>query len=577
MNGNKELFSDSDTCKRCVRMLLRVSSEQQLESDGDLTVQRQIVLEYVKTHPDWLLDEKEYFEGGVSGYKNSVADREILQEAYRDAANGEYDILVVYKDDRIGRRMWEIGGYIMSLKSLGVDIYTVKDGCISPESNDIMGQMMLALRYGNAQKSSVDTGMRVKDTAKKLVQSGKFMGGKPPYGYILEHSGEISKHGRALKHLVIQPEQAEVVKHIYELSLNREYGSAKIANTLNTEERYKNLAPNDVWKSGTVTSILTNPIYAGYTAYNRRESLNGRHHSLDSREWVLSRDANPDITIIDEDVWRKVQRKREMRSSKYTKSLKNQDVTVIGRNDGMLSLADVLHCGYCGCKMVNGSKYNYWTIKGTGERRTSRTAIYKCQNAWQGVPHDKAKQYRADKIEPIVYEALAEYIGKLQENENIFAQIGENNSIEKKRKEKDLEMAKKELEKIENNIRVMEEHIPDAMTGTYPLTLEDLVRNIDMQKSKKQKQLAVVQEKEMILQNTAVTAKDWEDIRSRIPTWREMFLHADTPTKRVLVNKLIERIDITREKLVVRFKISLDEFLPKSRITGNGVVSEQRL
>lgn len=577
MNGNKELFSDRDTCKRCVRMLLRVSSEQQLESDGDLTVQRQIVLEYVKTHPDWLLDEKEYFEGGVSGYKNSVADREILQEAYRDAANGEYDILVVYKDDRIGRRMWEIGGYIMSLKSLGVDIYTVKDGCISPESNDIMGQMMLALRYGNAQKSSVDTGMRVKDTAKKLVQSGKFMGGKPPYGYILEHSGEISKHGRALKHLVIQPEQAEVVKHIYELSLNREYGSAKIANTLNTEERYKNLAPNDVWKSGTVTSILTNPIYAGYTAYNRRESLNGRHHSLDSREWVLSRDANPDITIIDEDVWRKVQRKREMRSSKYTKSLKNQDVTVIGRNDGMLSLADVLHCGYCGCKMVNGSKYNYWTIKGTGERRTSRTAIYKCQNAWQGVPHDKAKQYRADKIEPIVYEALAEYIGKLQENENIFAQIGENNSIEKKRKEKDLEMAKKELEKIENNIRVMEEHIPDAMTGTYPLTLEDLVRNIDMQKSKKQKQLAVVQEKEMILQNTAVTAKDWEDIRSRIPTWREMFLHADTPTKRVLVNKLIERIDITREKLVVRFKISLDEFLPKSRITGNGVVSEQRL
>ena len=88
MNGNKELFSDRDTCKRCVRMLLRVSSEQQLESDGDLTVQRQIVLEYVKTHPDWLLDEKEYFEGGVSGYKNSVADREILQEAYRDAANG---------------------------------------------------------------------------------------------------------------------------------------------------------------------------------------------------------------------------------------------------------------------------------------------------------------------------------------------------------------------------------------------------------------------------------------------------------------------------------------------------------
>lgn len=263
-----------------------------------------------------------------------------------------------------------------------------------------------------------------------------------------------------------------------------------------------------------------------------------------------------------------------MRSNKYTKSLRNQDVTVIGRNDGMLSLVDVLHCGYCGCKMVNGSKYNYWTIKGTGERRTSKTAIYKCQNAWQGVPHDKTKQYRADVVEPIVFESLAEYIGKLQDNENVFERIVENNRDEKKRKEEDLEMEKKQLEKIRRGIRVMEEHIPDAMTGEYPLTLEDLVRNIDTQKDKEQKQLAVVQEKETALQNTAVTAKDWEDIKGKIPTWREMFLHADTPTKRVLVNKLIERIDITREKLTIRFKISLEEFLPKSRMGLNKVVSE---
>lgn len=577
MNEYKNLLSGSNTPKKRVRILLRVSSDQQLESDGDLTVQRQLILDYVKGHSDWVLDEKEYFEGSNSGYKNSVADREVLQEAYRDAENCEYDILAVYKDDRIGRRMWEIGGYIMSLKSLGVDIYTVKDGCISPENSDIMGQMMLALRYGNAQKSSADTGMRVKDTAKKLVQSGKYMGGKAPYGYVLEHSGEISKHGRALKHLVIHPEQAEVVKYIYNLSLKKEYGSAKIAHTLNEDERYKMCAPHDVWKSGTITSILTNPIYTGFTAYNRRERLNGRHRSLDSTEWILSEKANPGLVIIDEDTWNKVQRKREMRSGKYTKSLKNQDVTVIKRNDGMLSLVDVLYCGYCGCKMVNGSKYNYWTIKGTGERRASKIPIYKCQNAWQGVPHDKTKQFRADMIEPIVYEAIAEYISKLQENENIFEQISENNNMEKQKKERDLQMAKKEVGKIRRNISVMEEHIPDAMTGEYPLKLEDLVRNIDTQRERERKQMEIVKEKEIVLQNTSVTAKDWENIRHKIPTWRDMFLHTDTPTKRVLVNKLIERIDITKERLVVHFKISLEEFLPQSRITNNGVVQKQRV
>ena len=187
----------------------------------------------------------------------------MLQEALEDARKKEYDILVAYKDDRIGRRMWEIGAYVMSLKKYGVDIYTVKDNCISPESDDIMGQMVLALRYGNAQKSSSDTGMRVKDTAKKLVQQGKFMGGKAPYGYKLELSGEISKHGRALKHLVIWQEQCEVVRFIYEQALHKEYGSVKIAKILNSHERYKHMAPNDVWKAGTITSILTNPICWG--------------------------------------------------------------------------------------------------------------------------------------------------------------------------------------------------------------------------------------------------------------------------------------------------------------------------
>ena len=190
------------------------------------------------------------------------------------------------------------------------------------------------------------------------------------------------------------------------------------------------------------------------------------------------------------------------------------------------------------------------------------------------MPHDKTKQYRADVIEPIVYEALAEYISKLQENENIYEQITANNNVEKKRKEQDLETAKKELEKIRRDIHIMEEHIPEAMTGEYALSLEKLNRLIDKKTEQEKEQMSVVQEKETILQNTTITAKDWEDIRHQIPTWKEMFLHADTATKRVLVNKLIERIDITRERLVVRFKISLDEFLPQSRISNNEVVPE---
>ena len=546
-----------------VRMLLRVSSNQQLEADGDLSVQRQLVLEYIEKRSDWKLDEKEYFEGSNSGYKNSVADRDVLQDALQDARNKEYDILVAYKDDRIGRRMWEIGAYVMSLKNCGVDIYTVKDGCISPESDDIMGQMVLALRYGNAQKSSSDTGMRVKDTAKKLVQRGKFMGGKAPYGYTLELSGEISKHGRALKHLVIDEKKAEVVIYIYNLAVQKEYGSVKIAKILKSHDQYKNEAPNDVWKAGTIASILTNPIYAGYTAYNRRTRSDGKYHKIGSDDWIIAEESNPEIAIITTDIWNRAQDMRKKRADGIAKKEEHRpyNINVIKNNTGTLALIDVLYCGYCGRKMTNGSRYNYWKIKSTGERRSGKVGLYKCQDMWSGTVHPGRGFYRADRIEPIVFSAISEYIGKLQENENVFQEIEVNKQAEKRRMNSELDKDRQELAKIQKKIDVMEENIPQAMTGEYPLSLEDLVRLIDKQKDMYRKQQEIIKQKEKKMENMDVSITEWDYLKKQIPTWQQVFLEADAHTKRVLVDKLIERIDVKEEQITIRFRIRLEDFI----------------
>lgn len=548
-----------------VRMLLRVSSNQQLEADGDLSVQRQLVLEYIEKRSDWKLDEKEYFEGSNSGYKNSVADRDVLQDALQDARNKEYDILVAYKDDRIGRRMWEIGAYVMSLKNCGVDIYTVKDGCISPESDDIMGQMVLALRYGNAQKSSSDTGMRVKDTAKKLVQRGKFMGGKAPYGYILELSGEISKHGRALKHLVIDEKKAEVVTYIYNLAVQKEYGSVKIAKILNSHDQYKNEAPNDVWKAGTIASILANPIYAGYTAYNRRTRIDGKYHKIGSDDWIIADESNPEIAIITTDIWNRAQDMRKKRADGIAKKEEHRpyNINVIKNNTGTLALIDVLYCGYCGRKMTNGSRYNYWKIKSTGERRSGKVGLYKCQDMWSGTVHPGRGFYRADRIEPIVFSAISEYIGKLQENENVFQEIEVNKQAEKRRMNLELDKDRQELAKIQKKIDVMEENIPQAMMGEYPLSLEDLVRLIDKQKDMYRKQQEIIKQKEKKMENMDVSITEWNYLKKQIPTWQQVFLEADAHTKRVLVDKLIERIDVKEEQITIRFRICLEDFIDR--------------
>lgn len=541
-----------------VRILLRVSSNQQLEADGDLSVQRQIVTEYVAKYDDWELDKKEYFEGSNSGYKNSVSDRDILQEVYKDAEAKEFDILVVYKDDRLGRRMWEIGGYVMSLKSLGVDIYTVKDGCISPESDDIMGQMVLALRYGNAQKSSSDTGQRVKDTAQKLVQKGKFMGGKAPYGYELILSNEISKHGRALHKLRKIPEQVEVVKYIYELSYNKEFGSSKIAKVLNEDSQYKKLAINDYWKSGTITSILTNPIYCGITAYKRRERVNGKYKSLNTDDWIYAKEVNEEIKIIDIKLWNKVQEKRSNRSVRYTNTLKEKGINVITRNDGILTLIDVAYCGYCGSKLTNGSRYNYWTIKNTGEKRASKIPIYKCQGAWTGIPHNKIRTFKADKIEQIVFKYISKYINELQDNNSTYQQIINNNKKEKYTIKQQIKKVKQELEKIQNDISVMKEHIPEAMTGNYPLSLEilaDTIKTFENNQKEKEKEILELNTR---YKNVEISNKDFDEFQKLIPSWEKIFNEVDKQTKRVLINKIVDKIIITNEKINIKFKIKLD-------------------
>ena len=259
---------------------------------------------------------------------------------------------------------------------------------------------------------------------------------------------------------------------------------------------------------------------------------------------------------------------RQQRRDQYALSAENAESRTVKSSSGMLALINVLHCGYCGAKMTNGSKYNYWVIKETGEKRSGRTYIYKCPLAYQGTPHEKSMVLRADKIEPIVFSAIAEYIGKLQENDDVLEEVEENQQREKRRLKEDLAKEQQELEKIQKDIAVMEEKIPKAMTGEYTLSLEYLVKLINEKKEKEKKQQEIVNQKKARLENADVSAEEWKDLRKQIPTWQDVFLNADVYMKRTLVDKLVERIDVRADSVNIRFRINLNEIFPQSRITG---------
>lgn len=542
-----------------VRQFLRVSSDQQLDKDGDLKVQRKEIADYISNHDDWCLDKKEYFEGGVSAYKNTSMEREELQKVEIDAKNHEFDILVAYKDDRIGRLIDDTPAFIMRLKRYGVDVYTVIDGCITPQNNTPEERLMLTFRYFSAHKSSADTAVRVRDTAKRLIEDGKFMGGKAPYGYQLVESGEISKHKRLLYKLTIDNSKVDVVKYIYHLSYNKEYGSAKIASVLNRSLKYKNLAPNDVWKGGTITSILTNPIYTGYIVYKRREYKNNPQFS-NTKDWLSSKTQNKDLVIIDKELWLKTQEKRILRGKKYTKKLENQNVTIISRNDGQLPLIDVLYCAECDHKMINGSKYDYWTIKSTGERRTSKKPIYKCQQAWQGVPHHNPRLYRAENIEPIIFSALSEYIGKLLEKEDILTELQSNKHNNNKLLRENLEQEQNSLSITRQKLQVIRNKILESELENTLLDVDDLKKLLEEHKENERVQSENIEKLKEELAVAEVSLMDWEQVCSQIPTWQEIFLDADNSAKRVLINRLVNKITVSPNEIKIYFKINLNDF-----------------
>lgn len=88
--------------KKRVVCLYRVSTVGQVEKD-DIPMQKQYCREFTKRQPDWEI-VKEFSEKGVSGFKISAKDRDAIQEIQKMALQGEFDILLVFMFDRLGRR-----------------------------------------------------------------------------------------------------------------------------------------------------------------------------------------------------------------------------------------------------------------------------------------------------------------------------------------------------------------------------------------------------------------------------------------------------------------------------------------
>ena len=212
--------------------LYRVSTTKQVDHDdqnqADIPVQRKACREFAE-RMGWTIVYEEQ-ENGVSGFKVSANDRDKIQLIKEYAEQGKFDILLVFMFDRIGRRAEETPFVVEWLINHGIQVWSVNEG--EQRIDTHVDRLTNYIRFWQADGESQKTSMRTKAALGQMVQEGRFRGGSAPYGYDLVPSGTYNKRKHEVFKLEINPDEAKVVRMMFDLCVGSGYGRFKIANFL---------------------------------------------------------------------------------------------------------------------------------------------------------------------------------------------------------------------------------------------------------------------------------------------------------------------------------------------------------
>ena len=113
-----------DKMKR-VYCLYRVSTKGQVDKD-DIPMQKTSCREFAERNGWTIL--KEFQKKGVSGFKVSASDRDAIQDLKAAAEKKEFDVLLVFMFDRIGRIDDETPFVVEWFIKHGIEVWSVNEG-----------------------------------------------------------------------------------------------------------------------------------------------------------------------------------------------------------------------------------------------------------------------------------------------------------------------------------------------------------------------------------------------------------------------------------------------------------------
>ncbi|MDR9856417.1 recombinase family protein [Paenibacillus sp. VCA1] len=546
-----------------VACLYRVSTKGQLDGN-DIPMQQRACRGLIDKNDGWRL-VKEYTEKGVSGFKVSAANRDVIQQAKEDAEKGVYDILLVFMFDRLGRRDDETPFVLEWFVKHGIEMWSVVEG--QQKIEEYGDRLMNYLRFWQSSGESRKTSIRVNEKHTQMAEDGLYRGGTPPYGYKLIKSGMQNKKGKDLMKMVIDEEREPIVKCIFHLAKEEGYGSNRIAKLLN--EKGITTATGSKWNTGSINFILRNPVYKGYPTYGKRKSDEGIFTTRDRSEWVAPKKQITSLVIIEEDYFDAVQ---SIRSKRSPKSVKNDEYIRMNTTKSPLLLVGIIKCGHCGSPMT--TTYSQKTYKvADGTVKKWKKAKYRCSGkALAKIDCDGQTLYSNDKIENTVLNEVELYLQHLKKiNYEDYAKDYNQEQYELMKKE--LNKKNRGLEKEYSEIDTLKKEIPKSISGQSPFKpelLNELIqekeRMIEALNAEIQKLHVDTNEKK----NEIIALKE---IAGSISAWSQKYKEATHDKKKVMLRTILEEIKVFKNHIDISFKLDVVQFLSDC---GNGSVSELR-
>lgn len=475
-----------------VAVYIRVSTSAQLEEGYSIEEQKAKLESYCDIK-DWHV-YKVYTDGGFSG---STTERPALEQLIKDAQNKLFDTVLVYKLDRLSRSQKDTLYLIedIFLKN-NIEFVSLLENF---DTSTPFGRAVIGLLSVFAQLEREQIKERMQLGKLGRAKSGKsMMWAKTSYGY---------NYDKETGSMTVNEYEALAVKEIYSSYLAG-MSITKLRDKINEE-----YPKQPAWSYRTIRGILANPVYCGLNQY-KGQTFQGTHKAI--------------ISLVDFE-----QTQRELAKRQQTaKELSNPRPF-----QAKYMLSGLAQCGYChaplkvilGQKRKDGTRFKRYECYQRHPRKTKGVTVYndnkKCESGY----------YDMDLLEHYVLTRIAQLQNDPDKIKELFSD-DTSPAVDKQAIQKQIDSLTLKLSKLndlylDDRITLDELRAKSSDFIKQRATLEE-----EIKKAVTDKQAGQRERIEKLLDASSVLDMSYDN-------------------QKVIVRELIDKVQVTSDKIVIRWKI----------------------